>query len=90
MRMTVPKSQGKQPFYDARKSDWGDMFPHDPKNRPQIRFEAQKAHRARNMQNGNRKKETRTFESKLNSELEKEKGKMRLQRKIARLERDGL
>jgi len=35
MRITIPKSQGKQPFYDARKSSWGDMFPHQPKNAPQ-------------------------------------------------------
>lgn len=39
MRMTVPKSQGKQPYYDARKSEWGDIFPHPPKNRPQERFQ---------------------------------------------------
>ena len=38
MRMTIPKSQGKQPYYDARKSSWGDIFPHDPKNAPQERF----------------------------------------------------
>jgi len=37
MRMTVPKSQGKQPYYDARKSSWGDLFPHPPKNKPQER-----------------------------------------------------
>lgn len=37
MRMTIPKSQGKQPFYDARKSGWGDIFPHSPKNKPQER-----------------------------------------------------
>ncbi|KAI0639869.1 mitochondrial small ribosomal subunit Rsm22-domain-containing protein [Trametes polyzona] len=37
MRMTIPKSQGKQPFYDARKSEWGDIFPHEPKNKPQVR-----------------------------------------------------
>ncbi|KAL0951798.1 hypothetical protein HGRIS_008465 [Hohenbuehelia grisea] len=37
MRMTIPKSQGKQPFYDARKSGWGDIFPHEPKNPPQER-----------------------------------------------------
>ncbi len=37
MRMTIPKSQGKQPFYDARKSSWGDIFPHPPKNKPQER-----------------------------------------------------
>ena len=33
MRLTIPKSQGKQAFYDARKSSWGDIFPHPPKNR---------------------------------------------------------
>jgi ribosomal protein RSM22 (predicted rRNA methylase) len=38
MRMTIPKSQGKQPYYDARKSSWGDIFPHAPKNPPQERF----------------------------------------------------
>ncbi|KAH9004167.1 Rsm22-domain-containing protein [Lactarius hatsudake] len=38
LRMTVPKSQGKQPYYDARKSAWGDTFPHEPKNPPQVRF----------------------------------------------------
>ena len=37
MRLTVPKSQGKQPYYDARKSSWGDLFPHPPKNAPQER-----------------------------------------------------
>ena len=42
LRMTIPKSQGKQPYYDARKSEWGDMFPHPPKNRPQERFQALK------------------------------------------------
>ncbi|KAJ7922850.1 mitochondrial small ribosomal subunit Rsm22-domain-containing protein [Mycena leptocephala] len=42
MRMTVPKSQGKQPFYDARKSGWGDIFPHEPKNRPQERIQSQR------------------------------------------------
>lgn len=45
MRMTVPKSQGKQPFYDARKSSWGDIFPHDPKNPPQVRFTPEMAGR---------------------------------------------
>ncbi|KAL0577279.1 37S ribosomal protein S22 [Marasmius crinis-equi] len=40
MRLTVPKSQGKQPFYDARKSNWGDIFPHETKNKPQVRFPA--------------------------------------------------
>ncbi|KAJ3558994.1 hypothetical protein NM688_g608 [Phlebia brevispora] len=43
MRMTIPKSQGKQPFYDARKSRWGDIFPHDPKNKPQERYQPKRA-----------------------------------------------
>ncbi|KAJ6623097.1 mitochondrial small ribosomal subunit Rsm22-domain-containing protein [Mycena sp. CBHHK59/15] len=42
MRMTVPRSQGKQPFYDARKSSWGDLFPHAPKNPPQERYQPQR------------------------------------------------
>jgi len=41
LRMTIPKSQGKQPYYDARKSSWGDIFPHEPKNRPQVRYPQQ-------------------------------------------------
>ncbi|KAI9570198.1 Rsm22-domain-containing protein [Boletus coccyginus] len=39
MRLTIPKSQGKQLFYDARKSSWGDIFPHPPKNKPIERFQ---------------------------------------------------
>lgn len=39
MRLTIPKSQGKQAFYDARKSSWGDIFPHLPKNAPIERFQ---------------------------------------------------
>ncbi|KAJ3487116.1 hypothetical protein NLI96_g3758 [Meripilus lineatus] len=46
MRMTIPKSQGKQPFYDARKSSWGDIFPHEPKNTPQERHQPQQAKRS--------------------------------------------
>jgi ribosomal protein RSM22 (predicted rRNA methylase) len=38
MRLTITKSQGKQPFYDSRKSRWGDIFPHPPKNRAIVRF----------------------------------------------------
>ncbi|GLB35731.1 putative mitochondrial small ribosomal subunit Rsm22 [Lyophyllum shimeji] len=45
MRLTIPKSQGKQPFYDARKSSWGDMFPHPPKNAPQERYQRTRAKR---------------------------------------------
>lgn len=40
MRMTIPKSQGKQAYYDARKSNWGDIFPHPPKNPPQVRMQS--------------------------------------------------
>ncbi|KAG8966561.1 37S ribosomal protein S22 [Tulasnella sp. 419] len=36
-RLTIPKSQGKQPFYDARKASWGDIFPHLPKNGFELR-----------------------------------------------------
>lgn len=36
--MTIPRSQGKQAFYDARKSSWGDIFPHPSKNKPQERL----------------------------------------------------
>jgi len=36
-RIVIPKSQGKQEYYDARKSGWGDLFPHDPKNGEVIR-----------------------------------------------------
>lgn len=43
MRMTIPRSQGKQPFYDARKSAWGDIFPHQPKNRMQERYQPKRA-----------------------------------------------
>jgi ribosomal protein RSM22 (predicted rRNA methylase) len=43
MRLTIPRSQGKQEYYDARKSDWGDIFPHPPKNRPQVRVSGSRA-----------------------------------------------
>jgi ribosomal protein RSM22 (predicted rRNA methylase) len=36
-RHTIPRSQGKQPYYDARKSSWGDAFPWQSKNGPEIR-----------------------------------------------------
>jgi len=38
MRLTFPKSQGKQVYYDARKSSWGDIFPHPPRNREVERY----------------------------------------------------
>ncbi|KDQ14022.1 hypothetical protein BOTBODRAFT_66460 [Botryobasidium botryosum FD-172 SS1] len=36
-RHTIPKSQGKVPYYDARKSMWGDLFPWEGKNGPDLR-----------------------------------------------------
>jgi ribosomal protein RSM22 (predicted rRNA methylase) len=33
-RATIPRSQGAQPYHDARKARWGDAFPHAPKNAP--------------------------------------------------------
>jgi len=38
MRLTIPKSQGKQVYYDARKSAWGDTFPHPSKNKEVERY----------------------------------------------------
>lgn len=35
-RIIVPKSQGKDVFYEARKAKWGDLWPHPPKNDPRI------------------------------------------------------
>ncbi|KAF9177357.1 37S ribosomal protein S22 [Haplosporangium sp. Z 767] len=32
-RIIIPKSQGKVPYRDARKAMWGDLFPHQPKNK---------------------------------------------------------
>ncbi|KAF9970544.1 37S ribosomal protein S22 [Actinomortierella ambigua] len=32
-RMVIPKSQGKVIYRDARKAMWGDLFPHEPKNK---------------------------------------------------------
>ncbi|KAH8099692.1 mitochondrial small ribosomal subunit Rsm22-domain-containing protein [Cristinia sonorae] len=90
MRMTVPKSQGKQPFYDARKSDWGDMFPHDPKNRPQVRFEAQTLGRRSRNNPAETKNGRPSSEALLNSAMEKEKGRLRRERKLARMQRSGL
>ncbi|KAF8526309.1 Rsm22-domain-containing protein [Hysterangium stoloniferum] len=38
MRMSYPRSQGKQIYYDARKSRWGDIFPHVSKHTPVPRY----------------------------------------------------
>lgn len=37
-RMIIPKSQGNIPYRDARKSAWGDLFPHAPKNPAVVRI----------------------------------------------------
>ena len=37
-RITIPRSQGKQAYYDARKSAWGDIFPHPSKNKEVERY----------------------------------------------------
>lgn len=36
-RMTFAKSHSKQAYYDARKSSWGDLFPHTPKGKEVMR-----------------------------------------------------
>jgi hypothetical protein len=46
MRLTFPRSQGKQIYYDARKSGWGDLFPHVPKHRPVPRYTGPKPKQA--------------------------------------------
>lgn len=33
-RIVVPKSQGRQIYYDARKCRWGDLWPHASKHKP--------------------------------------------------------
>ncbi|ORX45916.1 Rsm22-domain-containing protein [Hesseltinella vesiculosa] len=38
-RMVIAKSQGKVEYRDARKSAWGDAFPHPSKNKVVTRFE---------------------------------------------------
>ncbi|PLW42827.1 hypothetical protein PCANC_07974 [Puccinia coronata f. sp. avenae] len=36
-RMTVPRSQGKQAYYDARKTFWGDSWPHGSKKPARVK-----------------------------------------------------
>ncbi|EKM61456.1 uncharacterized protein PHACADRAFT_248077 [Phanerochaete carnosa HHB-10118-sp] len=82
MRMTVPKSQGKQPFYDARKSSWGDIFPHDPKNPPQVRFTPEMA--GRRPAPGNQPKNTATSKhsyAQLVDELRQKQSRIRRERR---------
>ena len=48
MRLTIPRSQGKQAFYDARKSSWGDLFPHVPKIKPLERSQPKSRNKNKN------------------------------------------
>ncbi|KAG5645336.1 hypothetical protein DXG03_006398 [Asterophora parasitica] len=96
MRLTIPKSQGKQPYYDARKSGWGDMFPHPPKNPPQERYQPTRAKReggttpTRGSDIGKRgkdtsgKKETVSYES-LSKNLKEVRKKSRRDQVMGRL-----
>jgi len=36
-RIRVAKSHGKQEYYDGRRLDWGDLYPHQPKGKTEIR-----------------------------------------------------
>lgn len=36
-RRRYPKSGGKQTYYDARRTAWGDIFPHEPKGKVEVR-----------------------------------------------------
>lgn len=82
--MTIPKSQGKQPYYDARKSDWGDIFPHPPKNKPQERQHVLKpgSHSVPGSDIGKRSS-SRTMEAPKYAEIAKDEQK-RLQRVLQR------
>lgn len=46
-RIVVPKSQGKSIYYDARKSQWGDLWPHPPKAQPIVHSDFSKKGRNR-------------------------------------------
>jgi hypothetical protein len=37
VRQTVAKSHSKQAYYDARKVNWGDLFPHPSKGKDTVR-----------------------------------------------------
>lgn len=90
MRITIPKSQGKQPYYDARKSSWGDIFPHDPKNSPQTRFQVDPdaplpvPHR----QDKGADKKNRYSYAKLSSELKEKERHSRLVRRERRRQKE--
>ncbi|KLO20780.1 Rsm22-domain-containing protein [Schizopora paradoxa] len=87
MRLTIPRSQGKQPYYDARKSSWGDIFPHEPKNPPQVRYEETSrkkgaAHQSSDIGKGNlKRKDSKVFSyDKLSSDLKDSKRRSRQER----------
>lgn len=89
MRITIPKSQGKQPYYDARKASWGDLFPHEPKNAPQERYQPTRTKReggttpARGGDIGKRSKKekiAKTSYASLADDLKEKKKKIRKER----------
>ncbi|EGO05247.1 hypothetical protein SERLA73DRAFT_174300 [Serpula lacrymans var. lacrymans S7.3] len=93
MRLTIPKSQGKQPYYDARKSSWGDIFPHEPKNTPQVRYQPPRAKREGGMnpikgtdigKRSSKAKVRNTSYSSLSDELKEKRKKTRRDRIHAR------
>ena len=93
MRLTIPRSQGKQAYYDARKSSWGDIFPHEPKNPPQVKYTSSRG--SRNNANGSdigkgeqRRSRSTTYE-KLNSDI-KDAKKQRRQERLRRAHEDDL
>lgn len=89
MRMTIPRSQGKQPYYDARKSGWGDIFPHDPKNPPQERFQPEDVNKPiKNQHIGKRSKAPQRVSeynySKLAESLNEKRRLMKRENKLSR------
>ncbi|KAG6865333.1 hypothetical protein C0991_003433 [Blastosporella zonata] len=86
MRMTIPKSQGKQEYYDARKASWGDMFPHPPKNPPQERHQPTRGKGGTTSTKGSdigkrkqSKREIVTYEA-LSKDLKAERDRLRAER----------
>jgi len=98
MRITIPKSQGKQPYYDARKASWGDIFPHEPKNAPQERYQPTRTNRkggttpSKGGDIGKRSKKekvAKTSYSSLADDLKEKKKKVRKERLRAMNDRNG-
>lgn len=95
MRMIIPRSQGKQPYYDARKSSWGDLFPHPPKNKPQIQYQPSVLKSSKDLSGQNSKIEAvgqqtgyselkETSYERLTSEIKQTKKRIRRERTIER------